>query len=567
MASSKPIPCGPCQEEKVNNKADLWCYNCDEGFCSICSGHHKRFKIALNHKTIDIERYIPSIPVIKTECDNHDQQLSLYCPSHSIPCCDDCISTNHSKCTGIKSLASVVEKKNIEKSTQSLEKQMESILHFLDKLINSKSKNISKGEQECESLQEAIVKIRKKVNDDLTQLEEKLRNETDTILNQEKTKAADLITEIEGKQKKLNEMQDHLYTVLSNSSKLQSFLCVHKIEQDVHQCQQYVEDLESDERAKEFDINIRQKDDIEKILSKLLGSLESLGEVRIVKTALDCNRETCGRREAQVQSQEQSNINNMTMNIEAKIDLSIKMMTWVTDMICLMNGRVIVVDENEDKVILLTSDGKLRKQLPLPGEPFNVRQINRNTIAITYPQEKVIKIFNMEDEKVTKVIKLDKHCRGLSFSNNSFAVGLNDNEIRIIDLEGNKLKSIQVHSKTILENIVYSNDRVIYSDYNGQAVHCVDGSGKQIWKYDQDLKAPEGLCTDTYGNIILADHQAHRIILISKDGQDSKVLISDQKDKLKTPNRICFEHNESSGYICGSLGKYLTKFNISSFKN
>ncbi|CAG2237384.1 unnamed protein product [Mytilus edulis] len=157
------------------------------------------------------------------------------------------------------------------------------------------------------------------------------------------------------------------------------------------------------------------------------------------------------------------------------------------------------------KVNLLTPDGKLLKKLPIPGEAFSVTQINQNTIAITYPDEKAIKIFNMENETVTKVITLDKYCWGLSSSDDSLVVGLNDDEIRIIDLEGNTLKSIQVECKSDLYYLVYCNDRVIYSDCDGNAVYCVDQSGKQIWQYKQDLSGPKGLCTDTYGNIIVAD--------------------------------------------------------------
>ncbi|CAC5371267.1 unnamed protein product [Mytilus coruscus] len=366
------------------------------------------------------------------------------------------------------------------------------------------------------------------------------------------------MTEIEGKQKKIQEMQDHLHTVISNSSKLQSFLAVHQIEQQVHQWQRYVEDLESDGRAKEFDIKMKQSDEIEIILSKL-ESLETLGEVMVVKTNIDLNRDTSVRRKAQVESREQSNINNMTMNIETKIDLN---MNKISDMICLMDERVIVV-EWDGKVNLLTSNGKLVKQFPISGYAVSVTQINQNTIAITYPDKKAIKIFNMDNETVTKVITLDKACFGLSFSNNSLVVGLKSDEIRMLDLEGNTLKSIEVQSKSTLFHFVYCNDRVIYSDCVGNAVNCVDGSGNKIWQYKQDLSGPWGLCTDTYGNIIVVDCNSGRIIVISKDGQNSKVLIS-KEEGLKNPKCVSLKPNESSGYICYEHGKYLAKFNLSS---
>ncbi|CAC5418159.1 unnamed protein product [Mytilus coruscus] len=493
MASSKPLPCGPCQEGKVNTKAEFWCYSCEEGLCSKCSGHHKRSKSSRDHKTIDIKSYKPSIRAIKTECGKHGQQLNMYCPSHLMPCCDECVSITHSKCTGIKSLASVVEKTKIDQSTQSLEKQINSIKYFLEKLVTNKSKNISRSEREYESIQDFIVEIRKKINIHLTNLEKKLCNEAETIWNQEKSKATDVISEIEGKQKNLNKMQDQLQTVyIRLNNKYTNVNNMWKIWKRMT-------------GPKEFDIKMRQNDEIEKILSKL-ESLESLGKVTSVKTNVDLNKDTSVRREAQVESREQTNIRNMTMNIETKIEINMKKV--ISDMICLMDGRVIVV-EKERSVKVLTSYGKLKKQLPISGKAYGVTQINQNTIAITYPFEIAIKIFNMENEIVTKFITLDKKCW---------------------DLEGNTLKSIQIESQSDLENIVYCNDRVIYSNFDGNAVCCYGESGKQFWQNTQDLKGPGGLCTDTYGNIIVADYYSGRIVVISKDGQDSKVLISEEID-------------------------------------
>ncbi|XP_063446886.1 uncharacterized protein LOC134726413 [Mytilus trossulus] len=353
-------------------------------------------------------------------------------------------------------------------------------------------------------------------------------------------------------------MKEHLQTVKTKISKLQSFLGVHKIEQQLHQCQRYIEDLEKDERTKEFDIKMKQNGEIENILSKLV-SLESIGEVIVVKTEMNLNKETSLRRKAQVKSQEQSNINNMTMTIERKIEITRR--EDIIDIICLIDGRVVLV-EFYGKVYLLTSDGKLQKQLPILGGAISVTQINQDTIAITYPVEKAIKIFNIADETVIKVLKLDKQCYGLSFSNNSLAVGLSTDEIRIIDMEGNTLRSMQVQCEPSYINLCYCNKRVIYCERNMKAIYCIDESGKQIWQYKQDLTGPHGLCIDTYGNTIVVDYKTHKIRVISKDGQDSKVLISKEYG-LMYPQLICFKHNESSGFICGYNGTYLAKFNLS----
>ncbi|CAC5401142.1 unnamed protein product [Mytilus coruscus] len=363
-----------------------------------------------------------------------------------MPCCDECIPSSHLQCTGIKILASVVEKTKIEETKESVDKDTNSILHLLDKMVNNKSTNIKTGEQKCEDIKKSIVKIRNQMNKHLDHLEKKLCQEVDIIWNQEKSNATDLITEIKEKKENVKKVHNNLPTVTTQSSKLQSFLGVHQIEQQVHKYQRYVEDLENDDRAKEFYIKMRQNNEIEKILSNL-GSIESLGEVMVVKTEIALNRETIVSRKAQVQSREQSNINNMTMNIETKIDINMK--KYSSDMICLIDGRVIVVQWC-DKINLLTSDGKLQQQLPIPDGAYCITQINQITIAITYPKTGHIQICNMENETVTKVFTLDIPCYCLSFSNNSLAVGMRDDQIRIIDLEGNTLNSIQVQSKQVI---------------------------------------------------------------------------------------------------------------------
>ncbi|XP_052102886.1 uncharacterized protein LOC127736392 isoform X3 [Mytilus californianus] len=503
MASSKPIPCGPCQEGNESTKAEFWCHNCEEGLCSTCSGHHKRSKLSRDHKNIDIKSCKPSIQAIIIECDKHGLQLNLYCSSHLMPCCDQCISTSHSKCTGIKSLRSVVEKTKVEKSKASVDKAE---IHM------NREPSVRVAKTEVPMNREPSVRVAK----------------TEVPMNREPSVR---VAKTEVPMNREPSMRVAKTEVAMNR--------------------------EPSVRVAKTEVPMNREPSVR--VAKTEVPMNREPSVRVAKTEVPMNRETSVRGKAQVESREQSNINNMAMNIETKIKIKLRN---VTDMICLMDGRIIVVDKN-GKVNPLTSDGKLKKKLPIPGEAWSVTQINQNTIAITFPTEKAIRIFNMENKTVTKVITFDKECRGLSFSNNSLAVGLSNDEIHIIDLEGNTLKLIQVPSGSYLEHLVYCNDRVTYSDFNGNVVYCYDESGKQIWQYQQDLSAPKGLCTDTYGNIIVVDYRSYRIIVISKDGQNSRVLISEE-DGLWLPRCFCFKHNESSGFIYDTDSIYKVKSNLSS---
>ncbi|CAG2189112.1 unnamed protein product [Mytilus edulis] len=238
---------------------------------------------------------------------------------------------------------------------------------------------------------------------------------------------------------------------------LQFFLGVHQIGRKVLEYQRCVEDIENNDMANVVDIKIKQIGEIQKILS-VLESLKSFGEVEVSKSDVSIKREI---------------------------------------------------------------NGKLQKQLPIFGEAWIVTQISKNTIAITYPYDGIIKIFNIEDEIMIKVIKLHNYCCGISFFNESLAVGL-----------------------------------------GSKAVYCINESGKQIWQYEHDLEGPRGLRNDTFGNVIVADYKSNKIIAISKDGQDSKVLVR-QACGLDRPMFICLRNDLSSGFVCDGDEKYFAKFNLS----
>lgn len=116
------------------------------------------------------------------------------------------------------------------------------------------------------------------------------------------------------------------------------------------------------------------------------------------------------------------------MNIEmTKIQINIG--TVISDMICLMAGKVIALEEY-GKVNLVTSDGNLVKQLIIPCGALSVTLIDLDNIALSYHDERAIKIFNIEKETVFKVITLDKVCWGLSSFDKFLVVGLSNDKIR-----------------------------------------------------------------------------------------------------------------------------------------
>ncbi|CAG2212367.1 unnamed protein product [Mytilus edulis] len=177
----------------------------------------------------------------------------------------------------------------------------------------------------------------------------------------------------------------------------------------------------------------------------------------------------------------------------------------------------------------------------------------------------VIKIINLNNESVDKVIKLYKKCLGLSSLNKTIAVGLHlqrNDEIRVIDLDGNTLKSVNVASENLLFEFLFTNNGIIFSDNHCLTLSFVDWKGKQVWEFkSEDLKDPQGICTDNYGNIFIADDISDKVVGISRDGKRSHVFLS-EKDGIEEVRSICFCKLESAVFISDVNGSYLAKYKV-----
>ena len=71
----------------------------------------------------------------------------------------------------------MVKKTKKENSKEPFDKDIHSTLDILNEMVNNKSENIKRGEQQCESIKGRIAELREKINKHLDYLEEKLCQE------------------------------------------------------------------------------------------------------------------------------------------------------------------------------------------------------------------------------------------------------------------------------------------------------------------------------------------------------------------------------------------------------
>ncbi|CAC5417210.1 TRIM56 [Mytilus coruscus] len=567
MASSEVVQCGQCSSKAKSKKADIWCDNCEKGLCASCSMNHRKSKLTLHHKTVTIETYIKIPKFIRstsTECFKHRQLLISYCPNHLRPCCKECISSDHTKCTGIESLKNILEKTNVGDIKQALEKDSKTILCSFDKISDKILDNMKKRDNQYKIIKESAKQIRKEVNAQIDRLETRLFKEVDILMDRENVKTIDFKNQVHEEKHRVEEIVKQLQMVETHHAKMQTFLAVHEIEQQLHQYQLSVQDKAKHDTYIEFEISVKYDKMLEQILSSF-RLLESFGNISVCKQeSSNTDMATFETKEAQAQTREQTLIHKMSLKLESKS--SIKGIKTVSDMICLIDGRFVVVEEN-GRISLHSADGKFQKYISVTGKAFSVERIDHDTIITSYPDEKAIKFIKISSETVTKVITLDKPCRGISYCNDTIVVALSHNddeykEIRKINLKGNTLSSMYIQSESNLYYLTHSNDRVFFSDYIDDAVRCIDMSGNPIWEFKCDeMNGPCGLCKDNYGNIFVVAFVSGNIVVMSVDGEQSKVMFTDN-DIISEPQCICFNNKDRVVSICHFKGEYLANYKV-----
>ncbi|VDI60781.1 Hypothetical predicted protein [Mytilus galloprovincialis] len=322
---------------------------------------------------------------------------------------------------------------------------------------------------------------------------------------------------------------------------------------------------------------MEQNNEIEKTINKL-GLLESLGEVTVVKTHIAIKRELDVKSEAQVESRERTNITVMTMNTKTKIKINIG--EWIRNMTCLMDGSV-----NLQAFQIKFTQGNSTKSDITKLERLQLQQSSQTD---TRTAKRVASAANLSTciEPYQSTVTAATHFLLEHYSRQLLALEYRSIERQLVSTNLPKtqelllVKPLEKNEKTTVkcaikilgreweigENWKKHQQRET-SPYTlkprpiGHAPSQIVGNSLSKITPSEDLTGPRGLCTDTYGNIIVADGKSRRLIVISKNGQGSKVLINEE-DGLMFPQCIS-KHNESSGFIGDYLDKYLVKFNLS----
>ncbi|XP_064618643.1 tripartite motif-containing protein 3-like [Lineus longissimus] len=233
-----------------------------------------------------------------------------------------------------------------------------------------------------------------------------------------------------------------------------------------------------------------------------------------------------------------------------------------TDCAFLPNGHLLVTNMNKQRPCLEVYDqmGKLVRKIGHDiFKPKNVMITKKGTIAVTDCRDKNVKFFTPEGKLIDqwKAKKFNFPCGIGETKDGKFVIADSDaNSVTLHNRQGELVGKLNPklaghkNFKYPCYVVVDKKNNIIFSDSGNHCVHVYMGHNllhlRQINTYEHnDWEAntnPNGICTDWYDNIIIADW-INRDRMVSLCTRDGEVLTLLHKDEVQSPHGVAFDTN------------------------
>lgn len=202
-------------------------------------------------------------------------------------------------------------------------------------------------------------------------------------------------------------------------------------------------------------------------------------------------------------------------------------------------------------------DGSLVKNVQFSSRLFGVTYVDEYRLAISFPSSESIKIIETTEYTELTEIKLKKPCWGIHCVNDLFFVAIRSTEILVLDLAGNAVKTFPTNQK----NLIYVHafrDLHFRSDFEEGCLCCFNSTGNKLWQFkNENTKGARNMCTDAFGNIFVACQDSNSVVIISKDGKQSKVVM-----EICKPQSVFFDTRNSTLFVCSLHGDHFSSYKI-----
>lgn len=229
----------------------------------------------------------------------------------------------------------------------------------------------------------------------------------------------------------------------------------------------------------------------------------------------------------------------------------------------LTDKTIALVFSKGKKIVVYDIDKKSIQMLSFQYSPMDATRINDTFLAVNMFLAMRVIVVHVSEELVTeKEIHTAFSCYGIDYNNGVYYVSLPYcNKIQVL----NDKKESYIHTGESAFYLKYNGDKLVCSNHILNKVVCVSVSGISSWEYNEkhDKFLTNPLCVSilTTGNILVSCRGTKAVIIISGDGQQSKLIVK-AVDTIDRPRALGNIKKNNRFFICDECSGriYLYKF-------
>lgn len=191
----------------------------------------------------------------------------------------------------------------------------------------------------------------------------------------------------------------------------------------------------------------------------------------------------------------------------------------------LSSGELIFADHGNNRLLIFSRDGNFKGIFHLVGNPFSVTALQDQRVAVTFTELQILQVFDLKDNSSGSIIKFEAPCTGVSYSEEKIVVRIEGFGFHIIDSSSlQTTHKISVDGNSI-SYVSVCGERLYYANWDSGKVTCCDINGKQLWELKNIiLQSPNGIATDSAGNVFITGYSSNNILIIARDGLTAKLV-------------------------------------------
>ena len=565
--------CASCKSLGQESKPTIFCLDCLEKLCQVCSEIRHTYKPMKHHKYIDIEKAFKNDDGAKTismlseyldpTCDSHpDEAINYYCKDNEVFCCGSCRLTDHTKCNSVLKVKELVEEESANREKKNLNDLISNLSKYAETVVKTIESCATDYKKQIDKIGSHFKEIRTKINHIMDSLEEAINDQTKAIAKQH----ALITTEVTDR---LNEMRDNLQVYKGLTDTIEAY------GSNIHQCiiskklMSKIRDQESaildTTRAFRFtELSLKPQNSLLEILPIGLNDTHKLAYVEEL-TAY--NSLPAYERASLLEYDKITHICDKLVqeNYQGRHEPT------YSSLIYLPNNDFVLIDTNnvEGRCILAQGDGTVVASRDFKycsdtstgsRQPYCATVIKNGEIAVSIPEKRKICIISADKQLKSTFTGSTKYkpkaIHGLRTGD--IAVAFEDPvAFGIISFDGTTEPTEKIHvyfsqdkEGRELKNFDYmaideNRSHVIQPCTTDKAVYCFDFNGNPKFKYKgKDDFYPTGVAVDGYGSIFVcaSSYYNHAIHVISPAG-NALIVIQRSKGCPEYPLAIGFKKN------------------------